>query len=96
MIQKLIIKIKIKPKNRNIIRNTIELWVQRRKELDQDLKSLFQFFENQLNYKKIRRFHPYFKITSQNPAMILSLISSLQELIPDVFFEDEKDSEILS
>jgi hypothetical protein len=85
----MIVKIKVH-NNRKTNVNYIEVWVQRKKELDQDLVQIFQFFEDQITYKSIRRFHPYFRITSDNPAMLLSLISSLQELITEIFFNDDK------
>jgi len=86
---KMIVKVKIKKKKKDI-KNSIEVWVQRKKELDQDLAQIFQFFKTQLIYKTIRRIHSYYKITSANPAMILSLISSLQELIPEIYFNNNK------
>jgi len=88
----MIVKIKIK-QHKKPKKNSIEVWVQRKKELDQDLSQIFQFFENNLISKNIRRLHPYYKITSDNPAMILSLISSLQELIPEIFFSNENKVE---
>ncbi|MEJ2296348.1 MAG: hypothetical protein P8Y23_16485 [Candidatus Lokiarchaeota archaeon] len=81
----MIIKIKIN-KNKKALKNTLEVRVQRKKELDQEMTQIYHFFENRIMCKKIRRIHPYYKITSQNPAIMLSLISSLQELIPDIYF----------
>ena len=85
---KMILKIKIKQKKKANI-NSMEVWIQRNKELDQDLAQIFQFFENQLIYKEIRRILPYFKITSENPAMLFSLITTLQELIAEIFFNND-------
>ena len=90
---KMLVKIKIKQKKKST-RNSIELWIQRKKELDNDIVQLFQFFQNQLIYKNIRLIHPYYKITSKNPAMILSLISSIQELIPDIYFSGDNSVEL--
>lgn len=81
----MIIKIKVN-KEKKALKNTLEIQVQRKKELDQEMSQIFQFFESRITRKKIRRIHPYYKITSQNPAIMLSLISSLQELIPDIYF----------
>jgi hypothetical protein len=89
----MILKVKIKPIDKGL-KNTIEVWVERNKELDLEVAQLFQFFETQLSIKKVRRFNPYFKITSSNPAMILSLISSLQELISEIYFRNEENLEI--
>lgn len=90
---KMLVKIKIKQKKKST-RNSIELWIQRKKELDDDIVQLFQFFQNQLIYKNKRLIHPYYKITSKNPAMILSLISSIQELIPDIYFSGDNSVEL--
>ena len=89
----MIVKIKIKQKKKTKS-NTIEVWVQRKKELDKDLSQIFQFFESQLIYKSVRKLHPYYKITSNSPAMILSLISSLQELITEIFFNTNNKVEL--
>ena len=89
----MIIKIKIKQKKK-ASKNSIDLWVQRKKGLDHDLAQIFQFFEGQLIFKDVRQLHPYYKITSDNPAMILSLISSLQELIPEIFFNNDNKVEL--
>ncbi|TFG18038.1 MAG: hypothetical protein EU531_01530 [Promethearchaeota archaeon] len=85
----MIIKVKIVKQKKKAKKNSIELWVQRKKELDQDISQIFQFFESQLDYKNVRRIYPYYKITSNNPAMILSLLSSLQELIPEIYFNND-------
>ena len=90
---KMLVKVKIKQRKKSA-KNSIELWIQRKKELDKDIIQLFQFFQNQLTYKNIRLIHPYYKITSKNPAMILSLISSIQELIPEIYFCDDNNVEL--
>ena len=90
---KMLVKIKIKQRKKSV-RNSIELWIQRKKELDNDIVQLFQFFEKQLTYKNKRLIHPYYKITSKNPAMILSLISSIQELIPEIYFSGDNSVEL--
>lgn len=90
----MIIKVKIVKQKKKAKKNSIELWVQRKKELDQDISQIFQFFESQLDYKNVRRIYPYYKITSKNPALILSLISSLQELIPEIYFNNNNKVEL--
>jgi hypothetical protein len=90
---KMLVKVKIKQRKKSA-GNSIELWIQRKKELDEEIVQLFQFFQNQLIYKNIRLIHPYYKITSKNPAMILSLISSIQELIPEIYFSDDNNVEL--
>ncbi len=89
----MLVKIKIKQKN-NTSEYSIVIWIQRNKALDVDLEQLLKFFEKQIASKKVRHIYPYYKITSDNPAMMLSLMSSIQELIPEIFFNDENDIEI--
>ncbi|MFX0072900.1 MAG: hypothetical protein ACFFAO_17625 [Candidatus Hermodarchaeota archaeon] len=71
----------------------ISVWVQKDKEFEQDLQQLFEFFKDSIIISKERRFHKYYKITSQNPAVILSLVSTLNELIPDTFFNSDNTIE---
>ena len=69
---------KIKKKNKRIT-----VWIQKYKELEEDLKELFQFFKENIQVSKQIRLHKYYKVTSENPAILLSLISTINELIPD-------------
>ena len=81
MILKLKIKSNSKTKNKQIF-----VWIEKNKEFKEDVKDLIQFFKDQIQVKKRLGIHIYYKITSDNPAIMLSLLSTVQELIPDIYF----------
>ncbi len=87
------IKLKIK-QNKKRNRNEIYAWVQRHEDFRGDIEQIFQFFQDQLTYKKIWRFHKYYKITSENPAIMISFISTIQDLIPEIYFNSEESIDI--
>lgn len=81
MILKLIIK-----KDKLAKKNVIVVWIQKGREFEEDVQQIFQFFKDSLEItEKIRRCK-YYKVSSQNPAIMLSLFSALQEIIPDIYF----------
>jgi hypothetical protein len=79
---------KIKKKNKRIT-----VWIQKKKEFGEDLKQLFQFFKENIQVTKQIRLHKYYKITSENPAILLSLVSTINELIPEIYFSSENPIE---
>jgi len=79
---------KIKKKNKRIT-----VWIQKKIEFGEDLKQLFQFFEENIQVSKQIRLHKYYKVTSENPAILLSLISTINELIPEIYFSSENPIE---
>ena len=81
MILKLIIRQNKKHKNNQII-----AWIQKHKDFDGDIKQIFQFFKENVQISDKRRIHKYYKIKSDNPAIMMSLFSSAHELIPDIYF----------
>ena len=89
----MIIKLKIRW-NIKAKRNEIYVWVQRHEDFKIDIEQIFQFFQDQLTYKKIWRFHKYYKITSENPAIMISFVSTIQELIPEIYFNSEESIDI--
>jgi len=83
----MILKLKVKSKksqNKSLI-----AWIQREKITKPDVQQIIDFFRDQITVSKIRKIHSYYKITSENPAIIISLFSTLQELIPDVYFKED-------
>ena len=89
----MILKVKIQ---NNIIKNKhkrITVWIQKKKELEEDLKELFQFFKENIQVSKQIRLHKYYKVTSENPAILLSLVSTINELIPEIYFSSENPIE---
>ncbi len=87
--------LKVKVHNNKIKKNNkgITVCIQINKELKEDLKQLFQFFEENIQVTKQMRLHKYYKITSENPAILLSLVSTINELIPEIYFSTENPIE---
>ena len=81
MILKLIINNGKKKKNR-----TVTAWIQKDNEFKDDVQQLFQFFKDNIKISEKRRFHEYYKVTSERPAIMMSLFSTVHELIPEVYF----------
>jgi len=81
MILKLIIK-----SNKKTGKNQIVVWIQKGREFERDVQQLFKFFKDSIQIKEKFRLSRYYKVTSDNPAIMLSLFSSLQEIIPDIYF----------
>jgi len=89
----MILKIKIQNNKINKKNKRITVWIQKKKELKEDLKQLFQFFKENIQVSKQIRLHNYYKVTSENPAILLSLISTINELIPEIYFSSENPIE---
>ena len=83
MIVKYRIKRDKKSKNNNII-----VWIQKQEDLESDIQQILLYFEKDIVIKTIRRFHKYYKITSNKPIIMISIISTLHEIIPEIFFND--------
>jgi len=79
----LIIKRKKKPRKIRLI-----AWVQVHEDFKEDLKHVFEFFKEKINITKKRRMHEYYRIESDNPAIMISLLSTLHELIPEIYFNN--------
>ena len=86
------LKLKIKYDKKSKKRK-ISAWIQRNKDFESDIKQLLHFFKDQVQFSIKRRFFPYYKITSENPAIILSLFSAIQDLIPDIYFNTNESFE---
>ena len=82
MILKLKIKSNIKTKKKQIF-----VWIEKNKEFKEDVQQLIDFFKDQIQVKKRLGLHVYYKMTSDNPAIMLSLLSTVEELIPDIYFK---------
>ena len=74
--------------------NQIFLWIQRHKDFKKDVQQILQFFKDQIVASKKRKILPYYRITSNNPAILLSLFSAIQDLIPEIFFNEDTSMEI--
>lgn len=89
----MILRLKIKNKRKSKQKN-IYVWIQRHNSFNQDILQIIQFFKDQILVSKKRRILPYYRITSDNPAVVLSLFSTVQDLIPEVYFKEESSIEI--
>ena len=89
----MILKLMIKS-NRKTNKNQIFLWIQRHKDFKKDIQQILQFFKDQIDTSKKRKILPYYRITSDNPAILLSLFSTIQDLIPEIYFKVENSIEI--
>ena len=81
----MILRLKIKTNNKSK-KKQIFVWIEKNKEFKEDVQQLIQFFKEQIQVKTRIGFHIYYKITSDNPAIMLSLLTTVQELIPDIYF----------
>ena len=84
------LKLKVK-KNKN---KRLIAWIQKNKDFDDSIKQLFTFFKDKIKISKFSRITNYFIISSENPGIILSLFSTVQDLIPDVYFNSEDSLEV--
>ena len=89
----MILKLKIKKTKKPGIYK-IYVWIQQHEEFEQDIEQLFQFFKNQIHISNIRRILKYYRVTSDNPAVIMSLFSALHDLIPEIYFKQNDELEI--
>ena len=82
----MIIKLKIASTKKN---NSIVVWIQRNTKFERDLLQIFDFFKENIKISHFRIIHRYYKISSENPAIMMSLISTIHEIIPEVYFTSE-------
>ena len=85
--------LKIKP-NKSSKKKRLIAWIQKNSEFNEDILQLFQLFKDNLNISKFSKISRYYVVTSENPAIILSLFSAIQESIPEVYFNKENSIEI--
>ena len=85
----MIIKTKVKF-NRKENKRVLIVRIQKHKDLDEDIQEILNFFKEQIKINLIRRIHQYYKISSDNPAIMLSLISAIQDLITESYFNIEE------
>lgn len=88
MILKLIIK-----QNRKTKKNSIIIWIQKDGDFEADIQQLFHFFQQNVVITEKRRFSQYYMVTSDNPAIMLSLFSAIHDIIPDIYFKPEAEAE---
>jgi hypothetical protein len=86
----MILKLKIKS-NHFTNKKHIVVWIQNQKELKSDIDQVLQFFKENIKIKSIYKFHRFYKITSKNPAIMLSLLNTIQELLTEIYFPSDED-----
>ncbi|UCD01607.1 MAG: hypothetical protein JSV23_00860 [Promethearchaeota archaeon] len=80
--------LKIKPNNSSK-KKRIVAWIPKSSDFDKDIQELFHFFKDNIKISKFSKILRYYIATSKNPAVMLNLFSSIQELIPEVYFNEE-------
>lgn len=89
----MIIKTKVKSQKKDN-KKVVVIWIQKHKDFNKDLKELLNFFKDQVKYTLINRIRQYYKITSNNPAIMFSLISSIHDIIAESYFNTEESIEL--
>jgi hypothetical protein len=69
-------------------------WIQKKKDFDDSVQQLFRFFTDKIKISRFSKIMRYYIISSENPGIILSLHSAIQDLIPDVYFNSEDSLEV--
>jgi hypothetical protein len=85
--------LKIKPNNQTKQKRLVA-WIQKKSDFKDDIQQLLSLFKENIKISKLSKIIRYNIITSENPAIILNLFSSIQELIPEVYFYKEDSIEI--
>ena len=85
-------KLKLKVKKNK--RNRLVAWIQKNKDFDDNIQQLFRFFKDKIKISKISRVMKYYIVSSENPGIILSLFSTIQDLIPEIYFDSEDSLEL--
>ncbi|MFX1503039.1 MAG: hypothetical protein ACFFDH_18910, partial [Promethearchaeota archaeon] len=81
--------LKVRP-NKSSKKKRIIAWIQKNSNLNDDIQQLLEIFKENLKISKISKILRYYVVTSENPAIILSLFSAIQESIPEVYFNEEE------
>ena len=84
----MIFKIKIK-KKRKTSDYQIYIWIERHKDFEEEITQLFKFFKDEIEVSRVKKYRNYYKVTSKNPSILLSLISTINDLIPEIYFIKE-------
>lgn len=76
----MIVKLKVTSSKKLIV------WIHHSEKMTKELPQLFKFFGDRISVKKRLRVHKSYKITSENPALMLSLHSTILDLIYEVYY----------
>ncbi len=89
----MILKVKIKYSKRKGSRKMV-IWVSKSNEIISDVKQLLEFFGEKIKALETRRIKPYYKLTSNNPALLLSFLSALQDMFPEIYFDTSLEESV--
>jgi len=84
----MIVKLRIKSDKKSK-KTKLFVWIQKLADVEKDIQQVIIFYKNDLTVKNIRRYHKYYKITSDSPAIMISLLTTINELIPEMYFNSE-------
>jgi hypothetical protein len=88
--KKMKLKLIIKPKRK---KNLIA-WIEKNKDFDDSTQQILRFFKDDIRISKFSKILRYNIVSSENPGIILSLFSAIQELIPDIYFNSDEPIEL--
>lgn len=80
--------------NYKTINNEITAWIQKNKNFNDCLKKVFQFFKDNVKISNKKKFRQFYKIKSNNPAIMFSLLSPVQKLILETYISDDNSEKI--
>ncbi|MFW9900644.1 MAG: hypothetical protein ACFFDY_05085 [Candidatus Thorarchaeota archaeon] len=84
--------LKIKPNN-PIKKKRIIAWIQKNSDFNEDVLQSLQLFKDDIKISKLSKILRYYILTSENPAIILNIFTSIQESIPETYFNHENSLE---
>jgi hypothetical protein len=85
--------LKIKP-NKHVKKNRLIAWIQKSSELEEDMLQIFQIFKDDIKISKLSKIFRYYIVSSENPAIILNIFSTIQDILPEVYFNNDDSMEI--
>ena len=88
---KLILKIKSSEHDKG---KRLIAWIQKNSDLEEDILQIFNLFKSNTKISKLSKILRYYIITSENPAVILNIFSTIQDIIPEVYFNNDDSIEI--
>ena len=89
----MMIKIHIK-RDKKSKKSKMFIWILKQADFESDIQQAILFYKNELSVKTARRYHKYHKISSDKPAIMISLLTTINELIPEIYFKSEELSSV--
>ncbi|MFX1329868.1 MAG: hypothetical protein ACFE91_17190 [Promethearchaeota archaeon] len=85
--------LKIKPNNPSKKKRIIA-WIKKDSDFNEDVLQSLQLFKDDIKISKLSKILRYYILTSENPAIILNIFTSIQESIPEIYFNQENSIEL--